>query len=67
MKFYKIYIEGMIDQVYLSMTEVTDYLVWYIQENQADYGIFNSRKSILNHLDEYKNMYKIEIKEEAIK
>lgn len=66
MKFYKIFIEGMIDCVYFSMTEAIDYLIWYIQEVQADCGIFNSRESILNHLDEYKKIYKIEIKEDEV-
>lgn len=63
MKYYEIYIMGIINHICYSITEITDYLVWYIKEIQANYGIFNSRESILNHLDEYKEIYEIEIKE----
>lgn len=63
MKYYEIYIKRIINHTCYSMTEVIDYLVWYIKEIQANYGIFNSRESILNHLDEYKKIYKIKIKE----
>ena len=65
MKFYEIYIKRIINHTCYSMTEVIDYLVWYIKEDQANYGIFNSKESILNHLDEYKKIYEIEIKEVA--